>query len=229
MGRKRRKNHYKKPAKNAGRKKGVKNLKRVIDAETGQSGYLNQNNVFFTEAEKKALTSAVKKSNRKQTQLREIFDPLPYKIQGRETGATVGEMRLLGKEADFSIADKTASLQRFQTHEEFDRYMKNLNRVNSKGYIADRARLYKRNYQTALTDPHSGLGLAYDDVSDILMKIRTMKTDDYIKMVASNEELEIGYLYDDGNGSVSDKLNAIRSALGLKHRETDYFWDGDEY
>lgn len=222
MGRKR-KSAYKKPAPNAGRQKGVKNLKRL------DGGYLNQNDVFFTEKEKKALESAVRKSKREQQKLRAIFDLLPYKIEGKETGATVGEMRLLGKEADFSIADKTASLQRFRSHEEFDRYMKNLNRVNSKGYIADRARLYKRNYQTALTDPHSGLGMAYDQVSDILMKIRTMKPEDYIKAVASNEELEIGYLYDDGNGALSHKLNAIRSALGLKHRETDYFWDGDEY
>lgn len=218
-----RKSAYKKPAQNAGRQKGVKNLKRI------DGGYLNQNDVFFTEKEKKALESAVRKSKREQAKLRALFDPLPYKIEGRETGATVGEMRLLGKEADFSIADKTASLQRFTSRDEFERYMKNLTRVNSKGYVADRARLYKRNYQAALTDPQSGLGLAYDDVSDILMKIRTMKTEDYIKTVASNEELEIGYLYDDGNGSLQQKLNAIRSALGLKHREIDAYWDGDEY
>lgn len=219
----RRKNAYKKPAQNAGRQKGVKNLKRI------DGGYLNQKGVFFTETEKKALESAVRKSKRKQKQLRALFDPLPYKIEGRETGATVGQMRLMNKELDFSIADKSASLQRFQSKEEFDRYMKNLNRVNSKNYVADRARLYKRNYQTALTDPHSGLGLAYDDVSDILMKIRTMKPEDYIQQVASNEELEIGYLYDDGNGSIANKLNAIRSALGLKHRELDNYWEGDDF
>lgn len=212
-----------------GRQKGVPNLKRNIDADSGKLGYLNQHDIFFTDKEKEALESAVRKARSKQKELREIFDPLPYKIQGRETGATVGEMRTLGKEADFSIADKSASLQRFHSREEFDRYMKNLNRVNSKNYVADRARLYKRNYQTALTDPHSGLGLAYDDVSDILMKIRTMKSDDYIRQVASNEELEIGYLYDDGNGSIANKLNAIRSALGLKHRELDDYWEGDEY
>jgi len=219
----------KNPAAKAGRKKGVGNLKRTIDAESGKLGYINQHKVFITDAEKEALESAVRKSKRKQKKLREIFDPLPYKIQGRETGATVGDMRIMGKEADFSIADKSASLQRFRSHDEFERYMKNLDRVNSKDYIGDRARLYKRNYQTALTDPQSGLGLAYDDVSDIIMKIRTMKPDDYIKNVASNEELEIGYLYDDGNGSIQQKLNAIRSALGLNHRELDDFWEGDEY
>ena len=45
----------------------------------------------------------------------------------------------------------------------------------------------------------------------------------------SNEELEIGYLYDDGNGSIEQKLNSIRSALGLKHRELDNYWEGDDY
>ena len=205
-----------------GRAKGTKNLKRV------DGGYLNQNNVVFTEAEKAALERAVRKSKRKRKELHEIFDPLPYKSQGRETGATVGEMRTMGKELDFSIADKSASLQRFKSKEEFDRYMKNLDRVNSKDYIRDRARLYKRNYQSALTDPFNGLGLPYDQVSDILMKIRTMKPDEYIKNVASNEELEIGYIYDK-TVPMETKLNSIRMALGLKPREFDDFWDGEEY
>ena len=126
MGRRRGRRGYQKPAPNSGRAKGTKNLKRT------DGGYLNQNNVFFTEKEKRALESAVRKSKRKQKTLRELFDPLPYKIEGRETGATVGQMRLMGKEADFSIADKTASLQRFRSHDEYERYMKNLNRVNSK-------------------------------------------------------------------------------------------------
>lgn len=230
MARSRRKNAYKKPAKNAGRQKGVKNLKRVVDAASGEAGFLNQNNVFISEKERAALVKAVKTANRKRESLQAMFAPLPHKEEGRETGMTVGERRLnLGVEVDFSIADKNASLQRFRTKEEFNRYMKNLDRVNSKDYIKERSRLYKRNYQAALLNPENGLGLAYDDVSDILMKIRTMPTEKYLKEVAMNDELTLGYLYDEGEGGIEQKLNAIRSALGLKHREHDSFWDGDEY
>jgi len=222
MARKRRRNN--RPAKTPGRAKGTRNLQRV------DGGFVNQNDVFITEDEKKALERAVRKANKKRKALEELFDPLPYKIEGQETGMTVGERRLtLGTEVDFSIAEKTASIQRFKSHEEFERYMKNLNRVNSDNYIAERSRLYKRNYQAALLNPETGLGLAYDDVSDILMKIRTMKTEDYLQKVASNEELSIGYLYDEGEGGIDMKLNAIRSALELPHRELDHFWEGDEF
>lgn len=221
--------NYKKPAPNSGRKKGVPNLKKTIDPITGEAGYLNQNNVFISVDEKKALVNEVRKANRKSKAMRELFDALPYKERGVATGATVGERRMiLGKEVDFSITEKNASLQRFESRKEFVSYMRNLKRVNSKNYVADRARLYKRNYQKALTDPYEGLGLPYDQVSDILMKIRTMKPEEYLKMVASNEELEIFYVYDK-NIPLQEKLNSIRSSLGLKHREIDYFWEGEEY
>lgn len=211
----------------SGRQKGVPNLKRKIDAESGKLGYINKEGVFFTDREKDDLEKAVRKANKKSKEMREIFDALPYKIQGRETGATVGEMRTMGKELDFSIAPKTASLQRFKSHKDFDRYMANLERVNADDYVKTRSRQYKSNYTKALLNPEGGLGLAYDDVSDIVMKIRTMKTEEYLQKVASNEELEIGYLYDEDQ--LEAKLNAIRSALGLQHRELESYWDGDEY
>ena len=220
--------YKKKPAATAGRGKGTKNLDRKIDSESGKLGYINQNNVFFTDREKEALESAVRKANRKSKEMHAVFDALPFKVEGRETGATVGERRLsIGKEVDFSIAPKTASLQRFKSKEEYNRYMRNLDRVNDTDYVGNRARQYKQNYTKALLDPEKGLGLAYDDVSDIIMKVRTMKPEDYIQNVASNEELEIGYLYDEDN--LQAKLNSIRSALGLQHKELDSYWDGDEY
>lgn len=206
---------YKKRQKK-GRKKGTRNLIRTAD------GFLNQNNVLFTPEEKKALENAVRTANRRSKKMHEVFDALPYKIEGRETGATVGDMRLMGKEADFSIAKKSSSLQRFKSKEEYSRYMQNLNRVNSPDYIVQRARQYKQNYRTAILNYYS-----YDEASDILMKIRMMKPEDYIKNVATNEELEIQFVY--GAEDRAAKLNAIRSALGLKHREIEPFWDGDDY
>ena len=199
-----------------GRKKGTPNLKRTPE------GFINQHGVTFTPEEKKTIENAVRRSNRKSKKMHEIFDALPYKIEGRETGASVKEMRTMGKELDFSIAPKSASLQRFKSKEEFDRYMKNVDRVNSPDYVVKRARQYKENYKKAILQHYS-----YDEASDVLMKIRMMKPEDYIRNVATNEELEIGYVY--GAENREAKLNAIRSALGLKHREIDPFWDGDEF
>lgn len=222
MGGKRRRKTQVNPAPKAGRTKGTKNLKRV------NGGVINQQGVFFTEKEKKALESAVRKANRNSKAMQEVFNPLMFRREGKEQGYTV-ESRILtlGKEYDFSIAKKSASLQRFKSKEEYNKYMKNLRRVNSKNYVRDRARQYKNNYKQALTDPIKGLGFAHDDVKDILGKIRNMNPDEYMKMVASNEELEIGYLYDED--STEATLNRIRSALGLPHKEIDGFWDGDEY
>ena len=218
--------YRKRPATTAGREKGVPNLqKKIVD---GKLGVVNQHGVFFAANEKEALEKAVRKANRRSKAMHEAFDALPFRMEGKEQAWTVGErIKTLGKEADFSISKKSMSLQRFESKEEYERYMANLDRVNSGNYIADRAKLYLDNYEKALTDPHKGLGFSYNDVSDIIEHLRSLKPKDYLRAVATNEELEIGYPYDEE--ATAATLNRIRSALGLPHRDLDTFWNGDEY
>ena len=136
---------------------------------------------------------------------------LPRKVLGVDTGQTVGTLQAMGKESDFILQRKTKSLQRFQSKEDYNRYMKNLQRVNKRDYITERVRLYKRNYMKGLDNVFG------DEAKDVKMKIRMMKPEDYMKMVQSDETLELNYYY--GPEQRTGKLNKIRAALGMKLKE----------
>lgn len=188
-----------------GRKAGQKNLVKT------DSGVKNQYGVEFTLDEKKALEYAVNTANRKRAKMLEQAANLPRKVGGIDTGDTVGSLQLMGKESDFILQRKTKSLQRFRTKEDYNRYMKNLQRVNNRDYITERVRLYKRNHMKAIENAYG------DEAKDIVMKIRMMKPKDYMKMVQSDEMLEINYIYDPS--ARSGKMNQLRASLGMKLKE----------
>lgn len=192
-----------------GRVKGRKNLKKL---DTGN--LLNQHGVVFTPEEKKALERAANTANRKRMRMLEQEAQLPRKVGGKETGDTVRSLQLMGKESDFIISRKSKSLQQFKTREEYDKYMKNLARVNSPDYVDMRTRLYKRNHMTALENVFG------DDAKDVMMKIRMMKPEDYRKLLQSDEFMEINYIYDPSARSA--KLNKIRLSLNMKLKEEEY-------
>lgn len=189
-----------------GRQSGRKNL---VKLDTGN--LQNQFGVVFTPAEKKALEQAVNTANRKRARMLEAEAKLPRMVGGKETGDTVASLQLMGKESDFILQRKTKSLQRFQSKEDYNRYMKNLQRVNQRDYITERVRLYKRNHMKAIENAYG------DEAKDIVMKIRMMKPADYMKMVQSDEMLEISYIYDPS--ARSGKLNQLRGSLGMKLKE----------
>lgn len=194
-----------------GRQAGRKNLKR-----TDSGDLLNQYGVVFTEQEKRALESAVNSANRKRRRMLETEAKLPRVVSGKETGDTVGSLHLMGKESDFILAKKTKSLQRFQSHEQYEKYMKNLEKVNQKDYVNERIKLYKRNHMKAIENAYG------DDAKDVVMKIRMMKPKDYMEMIQKDETMEIGYVYDPSEAS--GKLNQLRASLGVKLKE-DYIDD----
>lgn len=188
-----------------GRKKGAGNLSRV------NGGYKNQHGITFSEAEKKALESAVNRANYKRKKMLAEEANLNRLVGGKDTGQKVGQLQLMGKESDFIIARKTKSLQRFKSKDDYNRYMKNLERVNSPGYVDDRTRLYKRNHMKAIENVFG------DDAKDVIMKIRMMKPEDYRKMIQQDENLEVSYIYDPS--AAAGKLNQIRASLGMKLKE----------
>lgn len=197
-----------------GRKEGRKNLIKTPE------GFKNQWGVTFTKEEKKKLESAVNSANAKRRKMLQREAELPRKYAGKETGDTVASLQLMGKESDFILAKKTKSLQRFRSKADFERYMANLERVNSKDYLIDRARLYKRNYMKALDNVFG------DDAKDIKMRVRMMKPLDFMHMVEQDEVAEINYIYDPQARSA--KMNQIRAAFNMKQKEDD-FLEYDEY
>lgn len=191
-----------------GRVSGRKNLKYT------DQGIINQHGVIFSEDEKKALEQAVNTANRKRAAMLKHEATLPRKVMGVDTGQTVGQLHLMGKESDFILARKTKSLQRFKTRDDYERYMKNLSRVNARDYIGERTKLYKRNHMAALENVFG------DDAKDVMMKIRMMKPADYMKLVQSDEMLEISYVYDPS--ARAGKLNQIRASLNMKLKEDEF-------
>lgn len=188
-----------------GRKKGTPNLKRV------DGGFENQHGITFTAAERKALESAVNRANRKRKKMLEEEAALPRLYGGKETGGTVQQLQLMGKESDFIISRKSKSLQRFKTRKDYEKYMKTLERVNSADYINDRVRAYKRNHMKAIENVFG------DEAADVMMKIRMMKPQEYMRMLQSDEMLEVSYVYDPS--AKEGKLNQIRASLGMKLKE----------
>lgn len=189
-----------------GRAPGRKNLKK-----TDAGDLLNQFGVKFTPEEKRALENAVNTANRKRARMLKEAATLPRMVSGRDTGDTVGSLQLMGKESDFILAKKTKSLQRFRSREQYEKYMDTLHRVNTRDYVDDRVRLYKRNHMKALENAYG------DEAKDVMMKIRMMKPKDYMKMIQQDESLEISYIYDPT--ARSGKLNQIRASMGMKLKD----------
>ena len=189
-----------------GRQKGRKNL-----SYNSEGNIVNQYGVVITPQEKKALESAVNSANRKRRKMLKLEAQLPRRVGGVDTGDTVASLQLMGKESDFILSKKTKSVQRFQSREQFDKYLANLEKVNKRDYVEDRVRAYKRNHMKAIENVYG------DDAKDVVMKIRMMKPADYMKMVQSDENLEINYVYD--ASEAQGKLNQLRASMGMKLKE----------
>ena len=196
-----------------GRSAGRKNLIYTDDGHI-----VNQEGVTFTVGEKKRLESLVASATKKRREMLKATAQLPRSYGGGKLNGTVGDLQLMGKESDFIITPKTKSLQRFKSRDQFERYIENLERVNSKDYLSERTKLYKRNYIQALRENY-----AYDDVKDIIMKVKTMPQDQYRELVTKDEVLEIRYLYgtkgSDNDDAMYEQLNEIRGALGMNPKD----------
>lgn len=191
-----------------GRVKGRKNLEKLDNGNVR-----NMYGVEFTPADKKRLEREVNKNNAMRMKMIDAEGELPRRKGGQDTGDKVKSLQLMGKESDFILSRKSKSLQRFKSRQEFEIYMDNLSRVNSPTYLDDRTREYKRNHMKALENVFG------DDAKDVIMKIRMMKPADYRKLLQSDEDMEISYIYDPS--LLSAKLNQIRTSLNMKEKE-DY-------
>lgn len=182
-----------------GRQKGRRNLERV------DGGLKNQHGVVFTEAQKKALERAVNSSNRKRKKMMAEEDKL---------NPNAPQLRLMGKESDFIITRQSKSLQQFRSMADYENYLKKQQAIQSGEYLRDRARLYKRNFTNALLNTYG------PEARDIAMKIRMMKPEEYMKMVAANEELEIRYQPSDMKQT--GRLNQLRTILGMRLKDDGF-------
>lgn len=188
---------------NAGRKKHPPNLKKVA------GGYQNQHGVTFTAEQKAALERAVKRSNYQRKKQLKAEAEMP-----RRNGQSGTQLQLMGFESDFIITHQPRTLQRFKTMADYEKFMDKQVRIQSGEYLADKTRLYKRNYMAALDNVFG------DAAKDVKMRVRMMKPEEFRRMVQSDELAEIGYIYDPS--AQAGKLNQIRASFGMRLKEEEY-------
>ena len=187
-----------------GRSKGKKNLKHV------DGGVINKHGVFISDEEAKQLVCDVNKSNRIRKKMLAVEDA---DNKGKKD---TPNLRTMGKESVYSISRQSKSLQRFKSREDFEHYLDKQHRIHTGEYQLERARAYKRNFIESLLDVYG------DDAKDIAMKVRMMKPDEYMRMVAQDEVLEISYV--DSQSKVAGRLNQLRVHLGMKLKDE---WDDE--
>lgn len=188
-----------KKAPKRGRPKGGKNMRR-----NERGNWVNQYGVEFTPQERRDLENAVRRAMRLRKKQLETVGDMPRFTGGKPTGDTVSSLQAFGKEGDFIIRPRTASMQRFRSKRDFNRYLKQTQGINLDGYVDKKARDYKSNYMRALRDTFGA------DADPLIKKIRYMRVDKYRQIVETDEDAEIGYIYDasDLQGKL-EKLNRI--------------------
>ena len=191
-----------------GRQSGRKNLVKM-----GNGNLRNQHGVEFTLDDKKALERAVNKANAYRKRMLEKEGQLDRLVDGKPTGQKVATLQAMGKESDFIISRRSKSLQRFKSREDFEKYLSATERASTSDYLDERTRLYKRNHMQALENVFG------DDAKDVVMKIRMMKPEEYRKLLQSDENLEVAYVYDPSQASA--RLNQIRASLGMRLKEEE--------
>ena len=179
----------------------------------------NKHGVSITLEEKKELERLVNQANRNRNKQLSESKELPRRYMGRDTGQTLGDLQLMGQESDFILSQKTANVDVHKSRRDFDNYMRNLRRVTSPDYLNMRIRAYKQNFTKSLIEVYG-----WDAAKDIAMKVRMMKPEDYMRMVESDETLEISFVPSDQY--VQGRLNQIRQALGMRLKEE---WVDEEY
>lgn len=190
-----------------GKKEKTPNLIKTEDGDL-----INQHGVVFTAEEKRKLESAVNTVNRKRKKMLEFEASLPRSVGGVVKEETREGIQAMGSESDFVLARRSKSLHRFKSKEQFNAFMESLSKVRGKDYISYRASKYRENHIQALKNV---FGHSADDV---IKHIESLSIKKYMTLLTSDEDLEVQYVYDPSQAE--GKLNTIRTALGLKQKET---------
>lgn len=168
----------------------LRGKRRGKNLTVGVDGYVyNQYGVEFTIEEKKRLESLVNTANAKRRRMLRKEEQMQLFTGGEAQGVGVAES-FMGRESDFVIQAKTKSLQRFRTREDYENYVRNLERVNKRDYINVRIEQYRDNYLKALKQE------GFDD--SIINAIAQMKPKDFMKLSQSEEYARFGFVYDNG-------------------------------
>ena len=182
-----------------GRVEGRKNLVK------GSDGTLtNKHGVTFTQDDKKALERAVNRSN---YQRKKALAEWVKKSEEK------GQHYAWGKDPEFIVSRQSKSLQRFHSREDFERYLKKQEDIQSGAYRDYRTDIYKENYAKGLIKEFGADG---EEIKEAIMKMDRAK----FRELVENEKLEdINFIY--GAEERERRLNRLRAQFSVLS-ESDY-------
>lgn len=167
------------------RKKGSKGL-----IKKGWGSVENKHGVHFTKGERKKLESLVNSANRKRRAMLKYEKDLPYMLGGRSKGGTIGEtVGSMEWESDFVLAQKSKSLQKFQSKKEYKKYVKALQHVVKRDYITQKVELYQKNYAKGVQNELE------EFAGPIVAKLKSLTTKQFLKYAQGDEALAIKFVY----------------------------------
>lgn len=188
-----------------GRKKDVPNLVR-------KDGYIiNQFGVRIPEEQAKKLQNVVHRVNRKRDKQLQAVANQP--MDGtRPAELTRDVLRLMGQEADMVILKRSASLHQFTSKRAFNNYLAHLEKVAATDYLDVRTRQYKRNLTKAIKEQYAEFP---ELTKGLIMKIRTMKPEQFRDVVNNNVAFEIRNQYKKSRYEQIEQLRDMRESLGM--------------
>lgn len=187
-----------------GNVKTVSNLVKIKDSTGKVVALENQFGVRFSLEDKKTLEVKVNTANAKRNRMLKKEEEVDFFVGGKRIkGHTARSSRsvLLDDESDFILKQKSKSLQRFSSREEYENYINNLNRVNNREYISGRVALYQDNLIKALENE----GFP----QDLIDKVKSLSPREMMLLQSSEGTFNFGFIYDEAQrGAVEAGINA---------------------
>lgn len=157
----------------AGARKGQSHYKR-----TRAGSIILPNGDRISINEQKAFRSAINYANRKRKKL--IAD-LPKEALSRYLD--------FGIDSDFVARHKSSSFARFRNKKEFNRYLKAVRKINSRGYLDSVVDTYRKNLNKAIDDTFNSLGKPLKEF------IKTLSNRELRELTLDDSFKDIGYVY----------------------------------
>lgn len=162
----------------------------------------NQFGVEVSLEEKKRLEYLVNTANRKRKRMLERENEMMLFAGGEKLNASVAD-KTMGRQSDFILVRKSKSLQRFETREQFDTYIQNLEKITDRNYVKQRASMYKDNFIKAMENENYS--------KDIINSIKDLNIKQFMEVSQTEEFARFGFVYDVNQRKLV--IAGIRSAV----------------